>query len=109
MLANLAERASTLRLVEPQLTDEPCIEIRGGRHLVVEQTPRRPFVPNDLELHDGRGACCVVTGPNMGGKSTYMRQAALIVILAGIGSFVPAERASIGPVDRDLHAHRRRR
>ncbi len=99
VLANLAERALTLRLVRPQLTAESCIEIRGGRHLVVEQHIDGPFVPNDLELDDNR-RMLLVTGPNMGGKSTYMRQAALIVILAGIGSFVPAESAVIGPIDR---------
>jgi DNA mismatch repair protein MutS len=99
VLGNLAERALTLRLVRPELLDESCIDIRGGRHLVVEQHIDGPFVPNDLDLHDGR-RMLIVTGPNMGGKSTYMRQAALIVILAGIGSYVPAESARIGPVDR---------
>ncbi|HET9693155.1 MAG TPA: DNA mismatch repair protein MutS, partial [Steroidobacteraceae bacterium] len=99
VLANLAERAVALRLVQPVLSDDSCIEIRGGRHLVVEQNLEGPFVPNDLELHERR-RMLVVTGPNMGGKSTYMRQAALIVILAGIGSYVPAESARIGPVDR---------
>ena len=88
-----------LRLAQPELTDESCIEIRGGRHLVVEQHIDGPFVPNDLVLHDDR-RMLIVTGPNMGGKSTYMRQAALIVILAGIGSYVPAESARIGPIDR---------
>jgi len=99
VLANLAERAIALRLVNPQLSDDSRVDIRGGRHLVVEQHIDGPFVPNDLTLHDGR-RMLIVTGPNMGGKSTYMRQAALIVILAGIGSYVPAESATIGPVDR---------
>jgi len=99
VLANLAERAIALRLARPRLLDESGIEIRGGRHLVVEQHLDGPFVPNDLSLHDGR-RMLIVTGPNMGGKSTYMRQAALIVILGGIGSYVPAESAAIGPVDR---------
>jgi DNA mismatch repair protein MutS len=99
VLANLAERALALRLVQPELCDDSCIDIRGGRHLVVEQHLDGPFVPNDLDLHDTR-RMLVVTGPNMGGKSTYMRQAALIVILAGIGSYVPAAAARIGPVDR---------
>jgi DNA mismatch repair protein MutS len=99
VLANLAERAIALRLARPRLLDESGIEIRGGRHLVVEQHLEGPFVPNDLSLHDGR-RMLIVTGPNMGGKSTYMRQAALLVILAGIGSYVPAESAAIGPVDR---------
>jgi DNA mismatch repair protein MutS len=99
VLANLAERALALRLVKPQLVDESRIEIRGGRHLVVEQSLDGPFVPNDLVLHDAR-RMLIVTGPNMGGKSTYMRQAALIAILAGLGSYVPAESAVIGPIDR---------
>jgi DNA mismatch repair protein MutS len=99
VLATLTERALALRLVRPRLVDESCIEIRGGRHPVVEQSLDGPFVPNDLLLHEGR-RMLIVTGPNMGGKSTYMRQAALIVLLAGIGSYVPAESAEIGPVDR---------
>ncbi|HSQ69455.1 MAG TPA: DNA mismatch repair protein MutS, partial [Steroidobacteraceae bacterium] len=99
VLANLAERAVALRLAKPALVEESRIEIRGGRHLVVEAQLDSPFVPNDLLLDDGRRTLSV-TGPNMGGKSTYMRQAALIVILAGMGSYVPAESATIGPVDR---------
>jgi DNA mismatch repair protein MutS len=99
VLANLAERAQTLRFTRPTLTDDSYIEIRGGRHPVVEQFLEGPFVPNDLLLDESR-RMLIVTGPNMGGKSTYMRQTALIVVLAGIGSFVPAESARIGPVDR---------
>ena len=99
VLACLAERAIALRLARPRLCEESRIDIRGGRHPVVEQHLDGPFVPNDLSLHDGR-RMLVVTGPNMGGKSTYMRQCALIVILAGIGSYVPADSAVIGPVDR---------
>ena len=99
VLTNLAERALALRLTRPRLLDDSRITIRGGRHLVVEQHLEGPFVPNDLSLDDGR-RMLIVTGPNMGGKSTYMRQAALIVILAGIGSYVPADAAEIGPVDR---------
>jgi DNA mismatch repair protein MutS len=99
VLATLAERALALRLVRPRLVDESRIEIRGGRHPVVEQNLDGPFVPNDLSLHVGR-RMLIVTGPNMGGKSTYMRQAALIVLLAGIGCYVPADSAEIGPVDR---------
>jgi DNA mismatch repair protein MutS len=99
VLATLTERALALRLTRPSLVDESRIEIRGGRHPVVEQHLDGPFVPNDLSLHDGR-RMLIVTGPNMGGKSTYMRQAALIVLLAGIGSYVPADAAQIGPVDR---------
>jgi DNA mismatch repair protein MutS len=99
VLATLAERAIALRLCKPQLCSQSRIEIRAGRHLVVEELSEAPFVPNDLLLDDQR-RMLIVTGPNMGGKSTYMRQVALIVILAGIGSFVPAESAVIGPVDR---------
>jgi DNA mismatch repair protein MutS len=99
VLATLAERAVALRLVRPTLLDESRIEIRGGRHPVVEQSLDGPFVPNDLSLHESR-RMLIVTGPNMGGKSTYMRQVALIVLMAGIGSYVPADSAAIGPVDR---------
>ena len=99
VLANLAERAVSLRYVEPVLSDEPGLRIEGGRHPVVERVLDDPFVPNDLELDNGR-RMLVITGPNMGGKSTYMRQAALILVLASIGSFVPATRAVIGPFDR---------
>jgi DNA mismatch repair protein MutS len=99
VLANLAERAAALNLSRPTLVNEPCLDIRGGRHLVVERVSDAPFIPNDLAL-DARRRMLVITGPNMGGKSTYMRQAALIVILACAGSFVPAEAAILGPVDR---------
>ena len=99
VLSNLAERAAALKLARPMLIDDSRIEIRGGRHPVVEQSLDGPFVPNDLSLHDGQ-RILIVTGPNMGGKSTYMRQAALIVLLAGLGSYVPADSAQIGPVDR---------
>jgi DNA mismatch repair protein MutS len=99
VLACLAERADSLHLCKPEIAESPCIEIQGGRHLVVEQVIETPFVPNDLAL-DASRRLIVITGPNMGGKSTYMRQTALIVILAHIGSFVPAEHLRIGPVDR---------
>ncbi|MFI4920713.1 MAG: DNA mismatch repair protein MutS, partial [Gammaproteobacteria bacterium] len=99
VLANLAERAVTLRLSSPELSDDPQILIEGGRHLVVEQVIDTPFVPNNLKFDDTR-RMLVITGPNMGGKSTYMRQTALIAILAHIGSFVPATRAIMGPLDR---------
>jgi DNA mismatch repair protein MutS len=99
VIANLAERADALRWNRPQLVDTPGIHVVRGRHPVVEQVRADPFEPNDLDLHDGR-RMLVVTGPNMGGKSTYMRQAALIVLLAHIGSFVPADSATIGPIDR---------
>ncbi|HEX2669145.1 MAG TPA: DNA mismatch repair protein MutS, partial [Gammaproteobacteria bacterium] len=99
VVANLAERAVSLRLTAPELTEAPELRIEGGRHLVVEQVIDTPFVPNDLRLDDAR-RMLVITGPNMGGKSTYMRQTALIAILAHIGSFVPAAKAVIGPLDR---------
>jgi DNA mismatch repair protein MutS len=99
VLVCFAERAESLNLCRPDITDRPCIEIRGGRHLVVEQVIDAPFVSNDLSLHEHQ-KLLVITGPNMGGKSTYMRQAALIAILAHIGSFVPADSLKIGPIDR---------
>ena len=99
VLLCFAERAESLRLCKPELAEEPCIEIRGGRHLVVEQVIDTPFVANDLALTDEQ-RLIVITGPNMGGKSTYMRQTALIAILAHIGSFVPADSLRIGPLDR---------
>ncbi|WP_348759904.1 DNA mismatch repair protein MutS [Candidatus Methylocalor cossyra] len=98
-LANLAERAETLGWCRPELSDTPGLRIIAGRHPVVESVQDGPFVPNDLELTPER-RMLIITGPNMGGKSTYMRQAALIVLLAHIGSYVPAERAVIGPIDR---------
>lgn len=99
VLSNLAERAEALDWNPPQLTDEPGIAIERGRHPVVEKVRDEPFEPNDLKLDDSR-RMLVITGPNMGGKSTYMRQNALIVLLAHIGSYVPAASAVIGPVDR---------
>ncbi len=99
VLACFAERAVSLDLSCPELTGESLLEIRQGRHLVVEQLEERPFIANDLTLGPER-RMLVITGPNMGGKSTYMRQAALIVILARAGAFVPAASARIGPVDR---------
>ena len=99
VLGCFAERADTLNLCKPELVDAPCIDIEAGRHLVVEQVIDHPFVANDLQLDTSR-RLLVITGPNMGGKSTYMRQTALIVILAHIGSFVPATRFQVGPVDR---------
>jgi DNA mismatch repair protein MutS len=99
LLAGLSERAATLGWREPVLVEEPCLLIQGGRHPVVERFIDAPFVPNDLALHDTR-RLLIVTGPNMGGKSTYMRQIALIVVLAHVGSFVPAAAARIGPIDR---------
>ena len=99
VLTTLAERAHSLNFCMPTLSLEPGISIEGGRHPVVEQVSDAPFVANDLHMNDSR-KMLVITGPNMGGKSTYMRQAALIVLLAQIGSFVPAASAHIGLVDR---------
>jgi len=98
-LATFAERAEALDWNPPELTDTPGIHIVRGRHPVVEQVRDDPFEPNDLVLDDSR-RMLIVTGPNMGGKSTYMRQSALIVLLAHIGSYVPAASAMIGPIDR---------
>jgi DNA mismatch repair protein MutS len=99
VLATLAERAEALDLCRPELVATPGLRIVGGRHPVVEAVQDEPFVANDLELGDAR-RMLVITGPNMGGKSTYMRQVALIALLAHAGSYVPAERAVIGPLDR---------
>ena len=99
VIANFAERADALDWKAPQLTADEGIHIVRGRHPVVERVRSEPFEPNDLRLADAR-RMLIITGPNMGGKSTYMRQAALIVLLAHIGSFVPADAATIGPIDR---------
>jgi DNA mismatch repair protein MutS len=99
VLACFAERAATLDCVQPELVEEPMLWIEGGRHPVVERASREPFIPNDLCCDETR-RMLIITGPNMGGKSTYMRQSALIVILAHIGCFVPAKRAVLGPLDR---------
>ncbi len=101
VLAAFAERAQALDWSRPELTDAPGLHIERGRHPVVEAVRSEPFEPNDLVLDENR-RMLVITGPNMGGKSTYMRQNALIVLLAHIGSFVPASRAVIGPIDRIL-------
>ncbi len=100
VLSTLAERAAALRWNPPELVTEPGITIIAGRHPVVEQGLDEPFVPNDLRLEPEQRRMLIVTGPNLGGKSTYMRQTALIVLLAHLGSFVPAEHAIIGPIDR---------
>ena len=97
-LATLAERAIALDYSLPHFTDEEKIEIEAGRHCVVEKQIDE-FIANDTRLDNGR-RLLLITGPNMGGKSTYMRQTALIVLLAHVGSFVPAKRAVIGPVDQ---------
>jgi DNA mismatch repair protein MutS len=101
VLAGFAERAQALDWNRPVLRDDPGIRIERGRHPVVEALRDAPFEPNDLVFDDAT-RMYVITGPNMGGKSTFMRQNALIVLLACIGSFVPASRAEIGPIDRIL-------
>jgi len=98
VLATLAERALVLNLVAPVFTEDAVIDIEGGRHPVVENQTDN-FIANDTKLSRAR-QMLLVTGPNMGGKSTYMRQTALIVLLAHCGSFVPADSARIGPVDQ---------
>jgi DNA mismatch repair protein MutS len=97
-LVTLAERAATLDYAPPQFSDDEVLEIEAGRHCVVERQIDE-FIANDTRLNDTR-RLLLITGPNMGGKSTYMRQTALIVLLAHVGSFVPARRAVIGPVDQ---------
>jgi len=101
-LGALAERAATLGWTRPAFVNYPCIEIEEGRHPVVEQRLRETggpdFIANDCRL-DARTRMLVITGPNMGGKSTYMRQVALTVLLASMGSFVPARTCRLGPVD----------
>ncbi len=99
VLTNLSERADSLDYVAPAFSDTPQINITQGRHPVVEDVLDDPFVANDLDLSSER-QMLIITGPNMGGKSTYMRQAALITLLAHIGSYVPAQAATIGLVDR---------
>ncbi|ELY4156570.1 DNA mismatch repair protein MutS [Cronobacter turicensis] len=99
VLTNLAERADTLNYHCPTLTDKPGVRLVEGRHPVVERVLNGPFIANPLSLSPQR-RMLIITGPNMGGKSTYMRQTALIVLMAYIGSFVPAEQAEIGPIDR---------
>ncbi|MES9869483.1 MAG: DNA mismatch repair protein MutS [Sedimenticola sp.] len=99
VISNFAERAERLELNAPELNEEPGIEVTDGRHPVVEQVSDNPFVANNVSFSDQR-RILIITGPNMGGKSTYMRQCALIVLLAYAGSFVPASAARLGPVDR---------
>ncbi len=99
VLTCLAERAETLRFSAPELTSDSVLDIRQGRHPVVESLITDPFVANDTQLDNDR-RMQIITGPNMGGKSTYMRQVALITLLAHIGSYVPADICRLGPVDR---------
>ncbi|HEY1393761.1 MAG TPA: DNA mismatch repair protein MutS [Methylibium sp.] len=101
-LATLAERATTLSWCRPEFVREPCIEIEQGRHPVVEarlaENGGGSFMPNDCRL-DAKRRMLVITGPNMGGKSTFMRQVALIALLAAMGSYVPATSCRLGPID----------
>jgi DNA mismatch repair protein MutS len=99
VLCAFAERTERLNLVQPVMSAQDGLDIRGGRHPVVENIRDEPFTPNDLHLDDDT-RMLIITGPNMGGKSTYMRQTALIILLAHAGSWVPAKSAVIGPVDR---------
>lgn len=99
VLANFAQRADELDWVIPELSPEPGLAIQDGRHPVVERSLDYPFVPNSVALDDSH-RMLIITGPNMGGKSTFMRQTALIVLLAHIGCLVPARAARIGPMDR---------
>jgi len=99
-LVSLAQVAGERGYVRPAFVDNSALDIVDGRHPVVEALLGSTFVPNDLHLHETDTRFVVLTGPNMGGKSTYLRQAALLVILAQIGSFVPARSATLGIVDR---------
>jgi len=99
VLNNLAERAASFNYCRPELVSDNQIQIDNGRHPVVEQVMSEPFIANPVQLSSER-RMLIVTGPNMGGKSTYMRQTALIVLMAYMGSYVPADSARIGPIDR---------
>lgn len=99
VLACFAERATNLGFNRPALSNNEGLTIKQGRHPVVEFHSKEPFIPNDLTINNQERSL-IITGPNMGGKSTYMRQTALITLLAYIGSYVPADAAEIGPIDR---------
>ncbi|MEX1056102.1 MAG: DNA mismatch repair protein MutS [Natronospirillum sp.] len=99
VLCCFCQQADRLNWTRPQLSKEPVLHVTGGRHPVVEALLDSPFVPNDVSL-DSTQPMWVITGPNMGGKSTFMRQTALIALLAHVGSFVPAETALVGDIDR---------
>ena len=101
VLASLAELAVSRQYVRPTLSDEPMLAIEEGRHPVLDQTlPAGTFVPNDVMLGARDGMFLLITGPNMAGKSTYIRQVALLILLAQIGSYVPAKSATVGIADR---------
>ncbi|MEM7257047.1 MAG: DNA mismatch repair protein MutS, partial [Pseudomonadota bacterium] len=99
VLINFAERATTLNWCRPEFCRNSVIRYDAGRHPVIEASLDKTFVPNDLHL-DQKQKMLLITGPNMGGKSTYMRQTALIVLLAHVGSYVPASACELGPIDR---------
>lgn len=99
VICNLTDRAINLNLSCPSFTEESLLEIKQGRHLVVEHVSSTPFVANDIELNNDQ-RMLIVTGPNMGGKSTYMRQTALIVLMAHIGSYIPAQSCQLSLIDR---------
>ncbi len=99
VLASFAQVAATSNYCRPEVDMSGRIHIQNGRHPVVENLSNAPFVPNDTTLDNGENRVAIITGPNMAGKSTYMRQTALIVLMAQIGSFVPADSATIGIVD----------
>ena len=99
VLSTFSERSEHLRLTRPTLTQDTIIQIKQGWHPVVAAVKKEPFVPNDTQLN-AQEKLFVITGPNMGGKSTYMRQTALIVLLAHCGCFVPAAAATLGPIDK---------
>ncbi|NRD74872.1 DNA mismatch repair protein MutS [Shewanella sp. VB17] len=99
VITNFAERADTLNYQKPMLSETSGIQIESGRHPVIEQVSQTPFIANPVVLNPTR-KMLIVTGPNMGGKSTYMRQVALITLMAHIGCYVPAQSAIIGPIDR---------
>ncbi len=99
VMTNFAERANTLNLVKPHFVTHPCIDIKAGRHPVIEQVISEQFIANPTQLNEQQ-RMLMITGPNMGGKSTYMRQTALMTILAYTGSFIPAQSATFGPIDR---------
>ncbi len=95
-----AEDAAAYRYVRPEVSDEPVLQIVNGRHPIVEKNLKNSFIPNDVTMDVEDNRLLIVTGPNMAGKSTYMRQVALITLMMHIGSFVPADSAKIGIVDR---------
>ena len=99
VLANFAERAKSLKLICPEFNNDNKLELKEVRHLVIENTLNQPFIPNDTNLIKNNHSTEIITGPNMGGKSTYMRQIAQLIFLTYIGSFVPAKYANVCDID----------